>query len=252
MSLEQYLNPTIKPISNAAKEALDKGAQDSQRFLPFERATEMMQPGYQDVETGYCLGSDGSAFVNVLTEMPGVTPAMWDWWFGWHGEDISHYKLWHPKDHLAVQWQDKLLGQERYIDRVSVVKEYIGTDAEEIAIHFKRPSTIGLPDFDGDPSSSVFIVVSAGPPSGPPIYFSRLIHQIRPTENGAEMRSRFWLGGKYITAREGHPVGQVVSFIARRVRKTPEQFARDLLTHCAEEMAHLASFLPELYAEQNK
>ena len=64
------------------------------------------------------------------------------------------------------------------------------------------------------------------------------------------MRSRFWLGGPYITARDGNPVGKVVSFIARRIQKMPEQFARDLLTHCAEEMAHLAAFLPQIYADQ--
>jgi len=65
------------------------------------------------------------------------------------------------------------------------------------------------------------------------------------------MRSRFWIGGPYISARDEKLVGKVVASIARRVRKIPEQFARDLLTHCAEEMAHLATFLPKLYADQN-
>jgi len=251
MNLDQYLNPDIRPISDAAVQALENGTQDPTLFLPFEHAIEMMNPAYHEVETGYCLHRDGSACVNVLTDMPGVTPAMWHWWFGWHGEEISRYRLWHPKDHLAIQWQDKVVGQEAYIDRVSLVEEYLGKDAEKIAIHFQRPSSIGLPDFDGDLSSAVYIVAKAGPQNGPPVYFSRLIHQIRPTPAGAEMRSRFWLGGQYITARDGHLLGIALSFIARRVRKTPEQFARDLLIHCAEEMAHLATFLPKLYADQN-
>lgn len=250
MDYSVYLNKNIKPISSHAQEALDKGALDPARFITFEQATKLTEPGYHDVETGYCMGGDGSAFVNVLTDMPGVTPAMWDWWFGWHGDDISRYELWHPRDHLEVHWADKVKGRVAYIDRTSVVREYLGKKAETIAISFFQPSSIGLPNFDGDPASSVFIVVKAGPPKGPPIHFSRLIHQIRPTDTGAEMRSRFWLAGPYITARDNHPLGKVAAFIGRRVRKTPEIFARDLLAHCAEEMAHLASFLPELYKQQ--
>ena len=36
--------------------------------------------------------------------------------------------------------------------------------------------------------------------------------------------------------------------IASRVLGTPEAAARNLLVHCAQEMNHLASFLPDLYA----
>ena len=250
MEYKKFLNSNIGKISASAEAALEKGAQDSSLFITFEEATQLMNPGYHHVETGYCMGKDGSAFVNVLTDMPGVTPAMWDWWFGWHGDDISRYQLWHPRDHIDVHWADKEKGKVEYIGRTSVVKEYIGKKAETIAISFFQPSSIGLPDFDGDPSSSLFVFIKAGPKSGPPIHFSRLIHQIRPTETGSEMRSRFWLAGPYITAVDGHPVGKIAAFFGRRLRKTPEQFARDLLTHCAEEMAHMATFLPQLYAQE--
>lgn len=131
-----------------------------------------------------------------------------------------------------------------------MVHEYIGKRAEQIAIHFHQPASIGLPNFDDDSSDAVYIFAKAGPASGPPVYFSRLIHQVRTTPNGAEMRSRFWVGGRYITAKDGQLMGRIISPIARRVRKIPEQFARDLLIHCAEEMSNLASILPKLYAEQ--
>ena len=250
MDYKKFLNTDIPEISLNAKSALEKGAQDPSLFITFEEAGKLTEAGYHEVETGYCMGNDGSAFVNVLTDMPGVTPAMWDWWFGWHGDDISRYELWHPRDHLDVHWADKIQGHDDYIGRTSVVKEYIGKKAETIAISFFQPSSIGLPDFDRDPSSSLFIVVKAGPGSGPPIHFSRLIHQVRPTASGSEMRSRFWLAGPYITAKDGNFIGKIAASIGRRVRKTPELFARDLLTHCAEEMAHMASFLPALYEQQ--
>jgi len=36
--------------------------------------------------------------------------------------------------------------------------------------------------------------------------------------------------------------------IASRVRGTSEASVRNLLVHCAQEMNHLAAFLPDLYA----
>jgi hypothetical protein len=50
---------------------------------------------------------------------PGVTPAMWSWWFGWHGCDTRRYKLWHSPAHLFAAWKDGddagRHGSDRYI-----------------------------------------------------------------------------------------------------------------------------------------
>jgi hypothetical protein len=251
MTLETYLNPTLQPISEAVLEARQKGGQDPRRFLPFERATELMNSGYHEVETGYCLSEDGSAYVAVLTDMPQVTPTMWHWWFGWHGDDSRKYKLWHPHAHISAQWQDKIVGRQEYVDRVSLIEEYIGSNVEKIAIQFKRPCRFGLPDFDDASADALHVVAVAGIPNAP-IDFARMIHQVRTTPAGSEMRSRFWLGGKYISARGEKLFGKLAAPIMRRLRKIPEQFARDLLTHCAEEMSHLTTFLPKLYAEQQQ
>jgi hypothetical protein len=43
----------------------------------------------------------------VLTQMPKVTPAMWDWWFAWHGSEAQRYKLWHPRAHISSKWADR-------------------------------------------------------------------------------------------------------------------------------------------------
>ena len=37
-----------------------------------------------EVQNGFTVTSAGAIHVNLVTEMPGVTPAMIDWWFGWH------------------------------------------------------------------------------------------------------------------------------------------------------------------------
>ena len=51
----------------------------------------------------------------------------------------------------------------------------------------------------------------------------------------------------------GHDVAGVFDHaqlrpVASRVLGTPEAAARNLLVHCAQEMNHLAGFLPDLYA----
>ena len=75
-----------------------------------------------------------------------------------------------------------------------------------------------------------------------------LAHHVRRTATGSEMRSRFWIGGRYATGR-GSAVGMVLAHAARLVMRPSEAGARALLVHCAEEMQHLASFLPALFAE---
>jgi hypothetical protein len=78
-----------------------------------------------------------------------------------------------------------------------------------------------------------------------------LIHLVRGTGEGCEMRSRFWVGEAHLrTLPEPNPIDRILR--ARLVRRMmiPERLGRDLLVHCAEEMNHLASFLPALFAQE--
>ena len=76
----------------------------------------MLQAGYADVECGYTLEADGSARLAILTPMPQVTPLMWHWWFGWHGDQDNKYKLWHPPAHVSTVWADDVVGKVTYRD----------------------------------------------------------------------------------------------------------------------------------------
>ncbi len=63
------------------------------------------------------------------------------------------------------------------------------------------------------------------------------------------MRSRFWLGGPGVAPRRDLPVvGRAVPALVRRLVPLGARQAGELLVHCAQEMAHLAALLPELYA----
>ena len=234
-----------------AERALDTGAAPAGSLPPVEGAVGLAQLGYMALETGYTLETDGSARVAVLTPMPGVAPFMWDWWFGWHGSHDNRYKLWHPKAHRSAVWQDR--GQQwGYIGRVSQIEEYIGTALERANIRFVNPSELGFSKNQlADPAQTVFICARLGY-TRLPLDFGWLIHQIRATPAGAEMRSRFWMGGPYIQIRGNNWVASQLSALLRRLYRVREAQARDLLRHCSEEMQHLASFLPDLYAQEHK
>jgi hypothetical protein len=96
------------------------------------------------LEDGWVLTQDGGMRVSVRTDMPGVTPAMVDWWFGWHGDAPAKYKLWHPQAHVHAGWRETppagTSGRALYVGQTSIVDEYIGSDLIRGAISFVPPA----------------------------------------------------------------------------------------------------------------
>lgn len=76
-----FYRPALAPLSEPVREALLTGAVAHELMAPVSAAAALLRPGHGPVETGYSLAPGGEARVAVLTPMPGVTPAMWDWWF---------------------------------------------------------------------------------------------------------------------------------------------------------------------------
>lgn len=244
----KYYDETIQPVPDYVQSALDRQPLPMGLLPPFSQAKDLQNEGYWDVETGYSLESDGSAHVAVLTKMPHVTPEMWDWWFAWHGSKDNRYKLWHPQSHYSAQWED---GRDdiAYIGRNSIISEMIGDELTQGSIQFKSPTEFGFSEqATADISKAVYICARIGHPSFP-VDFGYLVHQVRIIEGGAEMRSRFWLGGQYVHIRKQGALADLVSHFARTMQKLPKNFARDLVQHCSEEMTHLAAFLPQLYTQ---
>ena len=64
------------------------------------------------METGWTRLDNGVTAISCRTDMPGVTAAMWDWWFGWLGGDSARYKLWCPDAHQFIA-----VGDDRSADR---------------------------------------------------------------------------------------------------------------------------------------
>ncbi|OCB31813.1 hypothetical protein A5675_25720 [Mycobacterium malmoense] len=245
----KFFTPEMAPLPRHVVGALEHGPQGAMALPAFDDGARVAEDGYQQTENGYGVLDDGGYQVSVRTDMPGVTPAMWSWWFGWHGCDTRRYKLWHPRAHLHAAWKDgddaDRRGAGRYVGRWSLISEYIGSTMLNGAIQFVDPATMGCPpDSDG----AVAICARLGS-SEAPVDVGWFIHHVRSTANGSEMRSRFWMGGRHIAVRNVPGVAsRAVRPVAARMLGNAETNARNLMVHCAQEMNHLAAFLPELHA----
>jgi hypothetical protein len=248
----RFYRPEMAPLPAGAREALLRGPVAAELLPTLADAPRLLEPGDQPVEDGYGLLPDGTLVVAVRTAMPGATPAMVDWWFGWHGCEPQRYKLWHPRAHLHAQWGDAeppgVQGRSRYLGRTSYVDEYLGSTLARLAIRFLPPRALRLDEAAlADAGEATAVCARAGL-SQLPLDAGFLVHHVRRVPGGCEMRSRFWLGGRHVAFRGAGALG------ARAARLLPRRFGpgrdqgRDLLVHCAEEMAHLASFLPALHA----
>jgi hypothetical protein len=188
--------------------------------------------------------------------MPGVSGAMIDWWFAWHGAEKERYKLWHPRAHMQASFEKPLhnvpdlTDREKYVGNVSNVDEYIGRSSQRIDIAFQTPGANHLDESKFQQANVSTAVCARVSDAGKPVAFARLIHLIRDTEHGSEMRSRFWLGDVEASGlRRDGVINRILGSraVARRAGKI--ELGRDLLVHCAMEMHQLASFLPDLYRD---
>lgn len=247
----KFFKPEMAPLPQHVVVALQHGPQAGMALLAFDDAASIVDEGYQQTENGYGILGDGSMQVSVRTDMPGVTPAMWAWWFGWHGSDTRRYKLWHPRAHLSARWKDGdqdsgagRRGAQRYVGRWSMISEYIGSTKLGAAIQFVEPAAMGLPD---DSDDTVSICARLGSADAP-VDAGWFVHQVRSTPGGSEMRSRFWMGGPHIAVRKAPEVAsKAVRPIASKLIGVSESAARNLLVYCAQEMNHLAGFLADLW-----
>ena len=246
----RFFNPNLAPLAPHVCAALDRGGVPDLLLPDIDQAAQNLFGDAPVLEDGFVLTKDGGMRVSVRTSMPGVTPAMVDWWFGWHGDAPAKYKLWHPQAHVHVGWRDPppsgASGRALYVGQTSLVDEFIASDLIRGSIRFVPPASFGFTDPRLDDDRQATIVCARIGLGDAPIDVGYLAHHVRAVPGGSEMRSRFWMGGKHVGGR--NLIGSLAAGLAKRVLRLTEGDARALLVHCAQEMPHLAAFLPELYA----
>ena len=221
----------VPVLSAECEEAIAAGTRSDINGLDLTNITDLLEPGYLPLETGIARTPTGALSVAVLTQWPDTTPEMIDWWFGWHINSTERYKLWHPQAHYFAQARfdlsemTSLTDRQRYIGNTSWVDEYVSFLPSRLAITFHEPADIGLGRDDLEAAGYGTAVCAIVTDSDHGHELSRLVHAVRLTADGCEMRSRFIFGPDI-----------------------PDVIGPLMLDHCWTEMTHLASFLPRLHA----
>jgi hypothetical protein len=251
----KYWNPDMGALPGHVQDAVLRGPEAAELGLTLAEADRLMAPGYLPLETGTTVLRNGQTLVAVLTHMPRVTGAMFEWWMGWHYMEAQRYKLWHPRAHLdngtvAMRGDDpQLSDKEKYLT-THYVTEYIGEHLQHIEIDFVEPATFMTRTVDFSAENVTALVCARVSLQQAPIVIGYLIHQIRAVAGGSEMRSRFWLGKpEFKRTQPDGLANRVLGSKLLRSLTSPPSLAHAMLVHCAMEMNHLAGFLPDLYAD---
>jgi len=221
----------VPALNPECSDAIVAGTRTDVVGLDLTNITHLLDPGYLPLETGIARTSTGALSVAVLTQWPDTDPEMIDWWFGWHLASTERYKLWHPQAHYFSQPRfdlsdvPGLTDRQRYVDNTSWVDEYISFLPSRLAITFHDPADIGLGSEALEAAGYGTVVCAVVTDSDHGHELSRLVHAVRRTNFGCEMRSRFIFGPEI-----------------------PDLIGPLMLDHCWTEMTHLASFLPKLHA----
>ena len=194
---------------------------------------------------------DATYLVAVRTAMPAVKAEMVRWWFTDFMKTTEHYKLWHPRDHVWMDWENKKPGE--VIGSSHLVHEYIGSELSKLRIQFIDSSEFfGFNPNDED----TFVICARVGLLEEEINTAKMCHVVRNTQTGAEMRSRFWLG--HVAKRDGNKTirsfeGFVGNMALVRLFLIKQQVnPEDLKRHAIEEMTYLAELLPSLYKLENE
>ena len=194
--------------------------------------------------------SDASYLVAVRTPMPKVKADMVRWWFSDFLQTTEHYNLWHPKDSVWMDWENKKPGEN--IGSSHLVHEYIGGELSKLRIQF-----VNSAEFFGHEvnDENTFVICAKVGLLEEDINVAKMCHVVRNTLNGAEMRTRFWLG--HVAKREGNKtISSIQGFIGNtalaRLLVVEKQSAEDLKRHAKEEMKYLADLLPTLYESEKE
>ena len=242
--LYKYFEMSMAAPAPGLYEAFESSLLPPDKLLKPQEMNRLFDDGYLPCEFGYGRLEDGTVTLANLTPMPGVTPEMIDWWFAWHGLEPLRYKIWDRDEHMSAITREpekardsSLTMKERYWDTTHDVKEAMtpGGPVQDIEINFRNPADVGfdesrLRDFKGT-------IICAGNERSPVI----MCHFVRPTEEGCELRTRFWMGYKIAGGKPEKAIPDGAEF--------PIEAASELLKHNIKEFANLAALLPKVYEE---
>ena len=223
---------------------------DPKDALRLENINDMLdenRPG----DFGWCIFDDGSSYIASVTQMPGVTLEMIEWWFCWHGMESLRYAIWDPRDHYRISQirnhtKRRLNKELPLIERIYGTSDYVYEDngAPEPwigQISFHDPAEFGI-DKEKLASQRATMICANTNIVGEIMPRSTFLHYARETEDGIELRSYFWPGW---------------FFAGGKLVRNPEAAVSEarcigLANHCPNEYTRLADILPRVFAENHE
>ena len=251
--ISKYYTENITPPNPELMAKLLAGPMDPKLAITPEQSKLLLEPGYMEGETGYCVMENGAGYLAVNNKFPGVTLDMIKWWFAWHPLESIRYKIWNPYCHpyAAIADVDRakikdpnLTIEDKIEDVIHFVVEDIGAGMQDVVIHFRPVTELGFTkeELYAHHAYAIgcygLVEKRVGEKGKTPAI---MLHFYRETEDGIESRTRFWLGYRII---HGRP--QCVLPPGVRV---PEVAPMGLALHNVEEFGHLAKILPAVYKE---
>jgi transposase-like protein len=170
-----------------------------------ENINQLLIPDYTPMETGYRFMPNGLVEVAVLTPLPGCKAEWIDWDFGIYLKDMRDCEEFVPKAYLLSQRGGKWKPGS-YVGTSNYGEIPIGIPMPELRLRYDDPAKFF--DTSKFKEAGVGAVMCGecfhldGTPNG------RVFHIVRNTDEGCEMRTRFWLSN--ITEEE----------IQRRIRQS--------------------------------
>lgn len=247
-----YDRPSAE-IPSSVLHSIQNESHDNDDALLIEDINELLNPGYLAMENGHCRMPNGSFFVAVRTEFKDVTAEMINWWFDWHPREPLRYKIWFPECHYDISFdagERKSPDDPLFWNTTHYPVEDIGLGSEKISIHFLPPADFGFNTAEFDKASIETVICgNVGSVANSIKQIVRMCHLVRKTDDGLEMRSRFWMGDNILLPQffGSSLIEKVINTKIVRKRLLPSQTGEKMAMHCAQEYNNLAKILPELY-----
>jgi hypothetical protein len=168
----------------------------------------------------------------------GVTPQMLVWWFKhlegdcvYEGRQLTRYRVWHPRDHLAIEYARRNPDGSISVGCVIHLTEMLGAN----------------PDYLIDVHTEIVKLDEEGFAHRPQFHGLRLAqmdYEFKETDAGTLYKNSLTVGAQGL-------VGKLLNW-AIRTFVFDEARGRAWIKHNIEEVGNFESFLPNLYATENR
>ncbi len=224
---------------------------DPTKALRMENINDILDPGYDADDVGYCVLPDGTGYIGQTYLFEGSTREMFMWWWCWKGLEDLRFKIWYPsihlhtkmsKEHIAKRLDPNQSFEEKLYNTANLSTELLvkGDKPDTAMMYFVAPNDFG---FDMNRCNKENVSIVAG--------FSGKIDSPFPTGSSVRL---CWDTPKGLFIRLYQWLGKIV--LNNQFIKMPYEPSlprlKDLSIHCAEEYGRLSSFLPQIFSEYSK